>query len=84
MSKIEKLIARFLSKPKDLTWEELIIILRFYGFEELPTGKTGGSRRKFTDKNKDIISLHKPHPKPIVKYYVIEQVLEYLKEKGKL
>lgn len=84
MSKIEKLIAIFLSKPKDLTWEELIIVLRFYGFEELPTEKTSGSRRKFTDKNKDIISLHKPHPKPIVKYYLIEQVLEYLKEKGKL
>lgn len=84
MSKIEKLIVRFHSKPKDLSWDELIIILRFYGFEELATGKTGGSRRKFVNNNKEILSLHKPHPKPIVKSYVIDQILEYLKEKGKL
>ncbi|WP_231427646.1 MULTISPECIES: type II toxin-antitoxin system HicA family toxin [Pedobacter] len=84
MSKIEKLVARFLTKPRDLSWDELVIVLKFYGFEEMATGKTGGSRRKFTNKNKDIMSLHKPHPKPIVKSYVIDQVLEYLKEKGKL
>ncbi|MCX2583678.1 hypothetical protein [Pedobacter sp. MR22-3] len=68
LSRIEKLINRFLSKPKDLTWGKLITVLRFYGFEELSAGKTGGSRRKFADKNKDIISLHKPLPKNIVRY----------------
>ncbi len=28
--------------------------------------------------------LPPPHPRPIVKSYVIEQVLEHLKERGKL
>jgi hypothetical protein len=84
LSKLDKLITRFLTKPKDLTWDELISVLGYYGYTEIPTGKTGGSRRKFSDTDKVIISLHKPHPKPIVKSYVIEQVLDHLKEKGKL
>jgi len=84
LSKAEKLIARFLNKPKDLTWDELASILNYYGYHELPTGKTGGLRRKFGDKDNNIVILHKPHPKPIVKSYVIDQVLDHLKEKGKL
>jgi hypothetical protein len=31
MSKIEKLIERFKSYPKDFTWEELVKILAYYG-----------------------------------------------------
>lgn len=84
LSKLDKLIARFLSKPKDLTWDELVVVLSYYGYSEIPSGKTGGSRRKFMDEDKVIISLHKPHPKPIVKLYVIGQLLDHLKEKGKL
>lgn len=67
-----------------MTWDELVSVLGHYGYTEIPTGKTGGSRRKFCDADKVIISLHKPHPKPIVKAYVIEQILDHLKEKGKL
>lgn len=84
MGKIDKLIKRFLIKPKDLTWSELIMVLNHYGYYEISTGKTGGSRRKFSDNNKTIISFHKPHPKLIVKIYVIEQVIDHLKEKGKI
>jgi len=84
LSKIDKLIARFLNRPKDLTLDELVAILSYYGYQELPAGKTGGSRRKFSDANNIIISLHKPHPRPIVKSYVIDQILEHLKEKGQL
>jgi hypothetical protein len=84
MSKIEKLISRFLKRPKDLTWDELVAILDYYGYNELPSGKTGGSRRKFANNNNIIISLHKPHPRLIVKSYVIDQVLDHLKEKGQL
>lgn len=84
MSKINKLLIRFVSKPKDLTWDELVVILNFYDFVEIAAGKTAGSRRKFSDENKLIISLHKPHPKMIVKTYVIDQVINTLKENGKI
>ena len=81
---MKSLLQNFLKRPKDLTWDELVAILKYYGYNELPAGKTGGSRRKFADDNNIIISLHKPHPQPIVKSYVIDQVLEHLKEKGQL
>jgi len=84
LSKLEKLINRFLSKPKDLTWDELVLILAHYGYNEIPAGKTGGSRRKFSNADKDIIALHQPHPQPIVKSYVIKQLLLELKQKGKI
>ena len=80
MSKIEKLLEKFLSIPNDLTWNELIRILNYFGFIELKKkGKTGGSRVKFVNDNKDIINLHKPHPKNIVKEYIIKQIIEKLK-----
>lgn len=79
MSKIKKLLAKFKLVPKDLTWDELVKILNYLGYLELQKkGKTGGSRRKFSNKEKDIISLHKPHPSNIVKQYVIRQLLEKL------
>jgi hypothetical protein len=84
MAKIEKLIARLLSNPTDFTWDELVKILSHFGYEELKKGKTGGSRRKFADETKHIISLHKPHPKNILKRYHIDDVVAALKEKGKI
>ena len=82
MSKTEKLLQRLLSLPKDFTWDELVTLLHYFGFAELKKGKTGGSRRKFVDDKKNIISLHKPHPGNILKEYAIKQVLDQLKEKG--
>ncbi|MFS4457028.1 type II toxin-antitoxin system HicA family toxin [Maribacter sp. 2304DJ31-5] len=80
MSKIEKLLLKFRCNPKDLTWNELVKILNHYGFVEISKkGKTGGSRVKFCNDNKDIINLHKPHPSNIVKQYVIKQIIEKLK-----
>jgi predicted RNA binding protein YcfA (HicA-like mRNA interferase family) len=79
MSKIEKLIAKFLKVPNDLTWEELVKILNHKGYyEKLGKGKTGGSRIKFVNSNNDILNLHKPHPTNIVKQYIIRQILEKL------
>jgi len=81
MSKIDKLIARLKTIPKDFTWDELVKVLKYYGYEELSKkGKTGGSRRKFVNQEKDIISLHKPHPGNIVKQYALKQVLEKIEK----
>ncbi len=82
MAKIDKLIERLLTFPADFTWEELIKVLAHFGYTELKKGKTGGSRRKFADAQKHIISLHKPHPGNILKRYQIEDIVASLKEKG--
>lgn len=82
MSKKDKLIKKLQSNPppKDFTWNELIKVLKHFGFEIISSGKTGGSRRKFMNKNKVIISLHEPHPSKELKRYQIEQVVELLKQ----
>jgi hypothetical protein len=82
MSKTEKLLQRLLSVPRDFTWEELVKLLGVFGYVELKKGKTGGSRRKFADENKNVIILHKPHPGNIVKEYAIRQIITQLKDKG--
>jgi len=82
VSQIKKIIAKLQKKPtpKDVTWDELIKVLNHFGFKGLPAGKTGGSRRKFINENKMIISLHEPHPRKELKKYQIDQVLDTLKE----
>lgn len=77
MVKINKLITKLKSNPKDFTWVELIRVLAQYGYKEVKKkGKTGGSRRKFVNESKDVICLHEPHPKKTVKPYVIKQIIE--------
>ena len=41
MSKIEKLIQKLLSVPKDMEWSELIKILNYLGFTIMQQGVTG-------------------------------------------
>ena len=82
MSKFQKALDRLKSKPRDFTWRELQTIMSHFGYEEL---RGGGSRRKFTNPNTRIsVSLHEPHPKPILKMYVVELIIEHLKEEGLL
>jgi len=80
MSKIDKLLARLAEKPKDFTWQEAIKILNYYGFEEIKKGKTGGSRRKFANKQKDVISIHEPHPGNILKNYQINLIIQKINQ----
>ena len=82
MAKIQKLIDRLREVPRDFTWDELIKVLAHFGYMELKTGKTGGSRRKFANSSNDIVSLHQLHPGSILKRYSLEYVLGHLKEKG--
>lgn len=83
MSKVEKLLRRFLSKPKDFTYEELTRLLAVFGYEEVAKGKTSGSRVTFVNKKtKHIIKLHKPHPGPELKRYQMDDIEEALKSRG--
>jgi phage terminase large subunit len=80
MTKIAKLIERLLSVPKDLTFDELIRIFKEFGFEIGTKGKTSGSRLEFYHKELRVkYYVHKPHPKNIIKPYVVKQVIEFFK-----
>ncbi len=43
MSKLEKLIARIKSKPKDFTWKEATTLMNAFGYELKAGGKTGAA-----------------------------------------
>ncbi len=82
MAKVDKLVKRLLSKPKDLTFDEMVKILKHFGYSKVKMGKTRGSRRKFANNSKQVITLHEPHPEHIIKEYAITQVIDTLNERG--
>ncbi|MCE5255779.1 MAG: type II toxin-antitoxin system HicA family toxin [Spirochaetaceae bacterium] len=85
MSKDEKLLKRFLARPKNFTYDELRKLLKSFGYVEDQQGKTSGSRVAFYNENtQHIIRLHKPHPGNELKMYQIDLIREELKERGLL
>ena len=82
MSKFDKALERLKRKPKDFTWKELQTIMTHFGYKEI---KGGESRRKFIHpETLVVVSLHEPHPKPEIKEYALEIIINHLKEEGKL
>ena len=80
MTKKNKLIERFLSVPKDFTYDELKTLLRSLGYEESNLGKTSGSRVEFYNEiNYHKFKIHKPHPGKIVKHFYLKIIIEDLK-----
>ncbi|MDD2716280.1 MAG: type II toxin-antitoxin system HicA family toxin [Candidatus Wallbacteria bacterium] len=81
MSKTEKLLKRFLSMPKDFTFQELSRLLKAFGYTEVATGKTAGSRVAFVNsRTGHIIRIHKPHPHKELKQYQLDFIIDALKQ----
>ena len=80
MGKREKLIARLKTVPANFKWQELRLLLKALGYQEIE-GK--GSRVKFANGNADqMINLHRPHPGNVVKRYALRQLIEKLEQGG--
>jgi hypothetical protein len=77
-TKREKRISKLLSNPKDFTWDELTKVLSGLGYEQISIVKTGGSRVRFIYSDYPPIIMHKPHPKPILKRYQLEAIVNLL------
>jgi len=85
VSKADKLLQRFLSKPRDFTFYELRNLLKGFGYEEAKTGKTSGSRVSFYNADlDDMIKFHKPHPSQIIKQCYLRDIEQQLRDKGVL
>jgi hypothetical protein len=82
MTKRDKMLRRFQSKPRDFTWAELVGLLEGFGYRTASSGKTGGSRVRFVHESYPPIILHRPHPSPSLKRYQLDQVEELLKSEG--
>ena len=84
MTKKDKLLERFLSMPKDFSYQELNTLLNSLGYEESNLGKTSGSRVLFLNVIKQSkIRIHKPHPGNILKKYQIVEVISKITSKEK-
>ncbi|MCW8802445.1 MAG: type II toxin-antitoxin system HicA family toxin [Candidatus Bathyarchaeota archaeon] len=82
MTKLEKLVSRFLTRPKDFTYSELRRMLNGFGYNEI---QGSVSRVVFSNASlKHRIKLQKPHPGNILKTYQIDLVLNELKSNGLL
>lgn len=82
MGKHEKLLARFKSRPKDFTFQEVATLLAGFGYVLNQSGS--GSRVRFEHEHCAPMMMHKPHPSPVLKPYQIDQVLEILKQENLL
>ena len=85
MAKSEKMLKRLLSNPKDFTFDELEALLINLGFQLSNAGNTSGSAIRFVNrKTGQIIRLHKPHPSPVLKQYIVRFIINELKNGGYL
>ena len=84
MARRQKLLDRFRQQPADFTWDELMRLLRTFGYVMEATGRTSGSRVRFVRQGYPSINLHRPHPGTIVRRYQLRQVHAFLIAEGLL
>ncbi|MGD0234632.1 MAG: type II toxin-antitoxin system HicA family toxin [Syntrophorhabdales bacterium] len=83
MTRVRKLLDRFLLRPKDFTFSELKTLLADFGYHEAKAGKTSGSRVAFYNGEiDDLIRLHRPHPSSVVKRCYLDEIRVHLKDRG--
>lgn len=79
------MIERLLSKPKDYTFDEAKTLLNRLGYELYTKGSTSGSRVKFyRESDQAKILLHRPHNPELFKSYMINDLIQNLRERGDL
>lgn len=84
MSRLEKLKEQLNACSGPFPYRDLVKLLSGLGYEQVKTGKTGGTRRKFWNpQTGDVIMMHAPHSKE-VKAYAVQDVKEHLEKRGLL
>lgn len=83
MGKKDKLINRLLKKPKDFSFDEMEVLLSYFGYE-LKQGGTGSGVKFIKNNSNEVINFHRPHPNGTLKRYVLDQVIEKLRKDGLL
>lgn len=80
----DKLIERFKRMPKDFTYEEVLRLMKVFGYEEYNKGATSGSRVRFVRQGGVYLDIHKPHPGSIMKMGTMKSIYVHLKEHDNL
>ena len=82
MSQKDKLIEKLKTLPKDFTFDDAEVLLKYLQYIRSNKGKTSGSRVLFYRDGFPPILLHKPHPQKELKPYQVRQLLEMLQQEG--
>ena len=80
MSRMEEVLARLASAPKDFTWPELVSVARSLGIEV--RSNTGSARRLVNPATNTSFYIHQPHPSNILKSYQVRGLIEFLRQEG--
>ena len=80
MSSKEKLVKRFLSLPRDFTFDELVRLFAAFGFVLSQKGHSSGSRVAFL-RGDEMFTMHRPHPDNNVKRGTLQYIKEYFEQK---
>lgn len=80
MSSKEKLVKRFLSLPRDFTFDEVIRLFAVFGFIISQKGRSSGSRVAFV-RGVEVFTMHRPHLANIVKRGTLQNIKDYLEQK---
>jgi hypothetical protein len=81
MSKKDKLIEKLLKKPKNFTFDEMVTLLAYFGYN-MKQGGTGSGVKFIKGDSNEVINFHKPHTDNNLKKYVLELVIEKLRKDG--
>jgi hypothetical protein len=81
MSKQEKLLKKLLEIPRNFTFDELLTLMKSFGYKVENRGRSSGSAIMFYHPElKDKIMIHRPHPEKEVKQYVLLMMIEKLRK----
>lgn len=70
------------NKQRNITFEEMVLLLEHYGYVQESKGKTSGSRMKFTFEGHADILMHRPHPQKELKEYIVKDIHDLLESEG--
>lgn len=79
MARSDKLRKRFLTRPRDFSWSEMVRMLKGFGYKEY---EGRGSRTFFRGEGLPQIRLHRPHPENTIPMYAMDDVKEVLQSEG--
>lgn len=81
VSKLQKILDWIINSSGTIIYSELSYVLSKFGYFEIKTGKTSGSRVAFYNKSKKLlIRLHKPHPGNELKDYQVKLIRSHLEQ----
>lgn len=78
----EKILLQMRNNPRNVTFDDMVTLVRSLGFTVSNKGKTSGSRIMLVSEEHGSVLLHKPHPQKELKEYQVKQILKYLEEEG--